>query len=58
MKWMKVVMTTTIVMNSSLLALLDLIGDDSDIAINLVTEAADRSDILDLVIDGIFDDTD
>ena len=44
--------------NSSLLALLELIGDDADKAINLVTEAADWSDILDLVIDGIFDDTD
>ena len=55
---MKVVMTTTIVMNSSLLALLDLFGDYADIAINLVTEAADSSDILDLGIDGIFNDTD
>jgi hypothetical protein len=42
---------------SSLFALLELIGDDADKAINLVTEAADSNDVLDLVIEGVWDES-
>jgi len=54
--------TSVLVMNmdddgSSLFALLELIGDDADKAINLVTEAADSNDVLDLVIEGVWDES-
>jgi hypothetical protein len=42
---------------SSLFALLELIGEDADKAINLVTEAADSNDVLDLVIEGVWDES-